>query len=256
MGPEATAELYLRIIRLLQNKYGAKYDSDYPEIIIYNLPLPDVVENAVNQKKTVLALRYGLKKLESAGADFIVAPCNTICAFYPEIKDSVKIPVYSLVSETVNNVCNSGIREVGILGTQLTVQKAVYENDFKQRGVKSIRPTNQEMKETTQIILSILEGKKKISDKMKLLSIIKRMQDSGAKGIVLGCTELPLLLSQNDTKLPLFDTLKILAEFIVLEARIGRSGVEAARQPVELKGRVRAPAAALNKNYLRQPEAR
>jgi aspartate racemase len=71
MGPEATAELYSRIIRYCQDRYGAKYDSDYPEIFIYNLPIPDVVEGFKNKEEILTYLLKGIKKLEAAGCDFI-----------------------------------------------------------------------------------------------------------------------------------------------------------------------------------------
>ena len=78
MGPEATALFYKKIIRIFQNYYSAKYDSDYPKIIIYNVPIPDVVENCTQEEIIKSMLISASKKLESIGADYIVIPCNTV----------------------------------------------------------------------------------------------------------------------------------------------------------------------------------
>ena len=218
MGPEATATFYSELIRLFQIRYGAKYDSDYPEIIIFNLPLPDVVMSVKSRNKIALALKYGLKKLEKAGADFIVAPCNTICAYYTETRNCVRIPVYSIIKETVRIALKSGAKAVGILGTQLTIKSRLYDDALKQYGVKVIKPTEDEALQTMRIILNILKGKKRTEDVRTLLAIIRRMQNYGADGIILGCTELPLLLKKSDSKIILFDTLKILADFTIKKA--------------------------------------
>jgi len=85
MGPEATAELYLRIVKIFQQRFGAKYDDDFPEMILLNLPIPDVVEGLKSPEKTLKILVNGAKKLESIGVNFIVMPCNTAHYFYVDI---------------------------------------------------------------------------------------------------------------------------------------------------------------------------
>ncbi|HZX10852.1 MAG TPA: aspartate/glutamate racemase family protein, partial [Acidobacteriota bacterium] len=87
MGPEATADFYLRIIRIFQKKYGAIYDSDFPEILIINLPIPDVVENPKEEDKVREMLINAVKKLEKSGADFIAIPCNTVTYYISEMKN-------------------------------------------------------------------------------------------------------------------------------------------------------------------------
>ncbi len=252
MGPEATARFYSEIIRGFQKQYGAKFDSDYPEIIIYNLPLPDIVEKPAKRNSIIALIKYGLRKLEAAGADFIVAPCNTLNAFYDEMRKCIGIPVCSIVEETARKVSASGMKRVGILGTRLTLKTGLYDNALGRYGIETVKPAEKEVTAITTAILNILEGSKKQRDKAKLLAIINRMERTGAQGVVLGCTELPLLLNQKDTPTKLFDTLAILADFTVLKARIGRSVVEAAFWSVAPAAWVRVPASALNKNYLSQ----
>lgn len=244
MGPEATAQFYKELIRECQTRYGAKYDSDFPEIIIYSLPLPDVVEGVSNRPKVLLSLKFGLRKLEKAGADFIVSPCNTIDIFYNETKEAVRIPFYSIVQETAKKVDSKKFKIVGIVGTEALLKSGLYDNILGECGIKLVKPDRNDRKILTRVILRILKGKKLVTDKAELVRMIKRLQVRGAEGIILGCTELPLIIQQEDANVMLFDTIKILAESAVMLS-FGRSGVAAARKSVALEGRVQVPATAL-----------
>lgn len=212
MGPEATAQFYNEMIKECQRQYKATLDSDYPEILIYNLPIPDVVNEINNQKKIILMLTNGLKKLERFGVDFIVVPCNTVNIFYDKMKSSIKIPLYSILVETAKKIKALKINKVGIIGTENTLKYKLYDLILKKYGIYFIKPNKKEEKVLTKIILNILKGKKLTKDKQKIIKIINNMQKAGAKGIILGCTELPLLINQKDAKIKLFDSLKILAE--------------------------------------------
>jgi len=197
MGPEATAEFYLRIIRIFQQKYGAKYDSDFPEMVILNLPLPEVVEDVQENVEDIL--NYGVKKLEAAGVDFIAIPCNTAMLFLGE----TSIPVVSIVEETKKVF--SG--KLGVLGTKATLQKKLYGDNLLMSSLES-------QDKITKVIMNILSGKKLKEDQSFLFSEIENLKSEGAEKVILGCTELPLLVSTEDT----IDTIEILAQAVVNEA--------------------------------------
>ena len=205
MGPQATAELYLRIIRIFQQDYGAKYDDDFPEMIILNLPIPDVVERPSQEIKVKQMLVEGAKKLEIAGGDFIVIPCNTVTKYLRQMKESVSIPIISIVEETIRQTAS--LRDVGILATELTIKSNLYPG--------MIYPEKNVQECTTKIIMNILAGRFLEEDRKFLLSEIERLQQKGAEKVILGCTELPLLVRMNDNAL---DTINILAEATVKRA--------------------------------------
>lgn len=211
MGPEATARLYLEIIKIFQQKYGAKYDADFPEMIILNLPLPDVVEEKGSSDKIIELLQQGVKKLEQAGADFIAIPCNTAMTFLPQMQQVVSIPFVNVVEETVNFVKTKNFAEVGIVATEMTLRSGIYSR-FLGRNI--IEPSLEQKNQTTRIIMNILAGEKKESDKLELKEIINALQNKGAEAVILGCTEIPLLLTSENT----IDTIKVLAEAVVREA--------------------------------------
>src|SRR3989338_2119256 len=126
MGPEATAEFYLRVVRIFQQEYGAKYDSDFPEIVILSLPVPDMVENPRDEQAVEGMLVDGGKRLEAVGADFVAIPCNTATYFWSAMQEAVSIPVLNILKETANEVNRQGLRKVGLLGTEATLSRNVY----------------------------------------------------------------------------------------------------------------------------------
>ncbi|MBU0666640.1 MAG: amino acid racemase [Nanoarchaeota archaeon] len=207
MGPEATMELYRRIIRIFQRDYNAVYDNDFPEIIILNLPIPDVVENSEQNQIVKLMLVNGSKRLESAGADFIAIPCNTVSLFLKDIKKEVSIPLLNIVKETTNSVKNE---KIGLLGTETTIREGFYQKYLK----NLILPSKKEQKLTTKVIMNVLAGKKKQSDNETMMFLVKSLFDKGAEEVILGCTELPLIYNGTNC----IDTIDVLAKAIVREA--------------------------------------
>ena len=213
MGPESTAIFYRQIILECQKQYGAQYDEDYPEMLIYNLPIPDVVEGLKDQSKTLAMLVEGSRKLESIGVDFLVMPCGSAHYFYGDVKKQLSIPFLSIVKETAKKVKSRGHTKVGLLATKTTIDHGVYNAELNGQGIEVIAPREQD--KLTEIILNILAGKKLGSDKQELLRIISTLKSNGAQAIILGCTDLPALLDDKDVDLELFDATKILAEATV-----------------------------------------
>lgn len=213
MGPEATAYLYLRVIQLFQQEYGAVYDSDFPEINIINLPIPDVVENLNEQGRVKRMLIGAVKKLEAYGVDFIAIPCNTVTHYINDMQAAVSISIINIVEETANEVLKSRVKRVGLLGTEATIKSRIYADLLC--GVRIFTLGQAEQAVTTKIIMDLLAGKKSVEDKERLEEYIQKLKSLGAEKIILGCTELPLLLKGNAD---VFDTLEILAKTTVERA--------------------------------------
>ncbi|MEM4756210.1 MAG: amino acid racemase [Candidatus Woesearchaeota archaeon] len=213
MGPEATAEFYRRLIRQFQQQYGAQYDADYPEMIILNVPLPDVVGQATAQEQVKTILCEGVKKLEHVGAELIAVPCNTVAYYFKEMQQTTSVPILNLVQETAAKVRKSGITNVGLLGTAATIQHKIYHKALPQVTILTGDAAMQE--QITTIILRIMAGKKTHADRKKLVECINTLKQQGAEKVILGCTELPLLIKNNPEVL---DTLAILAEATVRQA--------------------------------------
>jgi aspartate racemase len=218
MGPEATADLYMRIVRICQEKYKAKYDSDYPQMIINSIPLPDVVE-AEKTDGIYPYLASGVKTLENAGADFIVIACNTVQFLVPRLRKEVSIPIIGIPEETLKVAKSFGFKKLGLLATKNTIRMKIFDEEARKLKISILTPTSEQQNRITEIIMNILSGNKSEEDKLALEKIIDDLISKGAEAIILGCTELPLIINQNNyRKVPLLDTTEILAQVAVKEA--------------------------------------
>lgn len=215
MGPAATANFYLRLVELSQDKYGAKEDSDFPSIILYSLSLDQLTEEGVlneHMESIRKKLISGVKTLENAGSDFITVPCNTVHYFLNFMREQVEIPVLSIIEETVDRVKSDRCEKVGILGTKSTLKWKLYANALKAQGIELMEPNENEQKATSKIIYRVQEGSNGLWSKKILLNIAENFADRGAEGIILGCTELSLAANSKDIDIRIFDTAAILAE--------------------------------------------
>ena len=220
MGPEATADLYLRIIRIFQRQYGAIYDSDFPEILIYNLPLPDVVENSTSPELIKQTLIRGIQKLAGGAVDFIAVPCNTVMYYRKDLLKSVSVPVINIVDQTIDYCKARGITTLGIISTSNTRKTRLYKSD----SLTVLYPTLNQQRTVTSIILTILTGRKRPRDRAVLKEIIQSLLERGAQKVILGCTELPLLWRNGEK---VIDPNQILAEAVVRECTL--NSISAAR---------------------------
>lgn len=225
MGPESTAIFYQAIIKQCQKQYGAKYDEDYPEIFIYNLPIPNIVDGLKKPAETLKMLIEGANKIDSIGVDFMVMPCNTAHYFYPGMAKSISMPFICIFLATAKKIRKEGYKKVGFLATETTIEYKSFDKDFEKNEIELILPNEIDQKKLTKIIFNILAGKKLKKDKRQLQQIIKNLKRKGSEAIVLACTDIPILLKQKDVDIKIFDTVEILAESTVQYA-IGKIGNE------------------------------
>ena len=218
MSPAATADLYNRIISIFQNRFNAKYDKDFPEIVIISLPIPDIVENTENEKLTISMLIDAAKRLEAAGCSFIVIPCNTAHAYLKQIRNLVKIRIISIMEEAGKFSMKQNLSNVGLLSTEFTKKKRLYKIELDKFGISTITFNDKKQKKLTRLIMEILKGNLNQSNKDSLLDFIKNLQNKNAEAVILGCTEFPLLIKQKDCDIKLIDTIEILAEACVRES--------------------------------------
>ncbi|MEW6722000.1 MAG: amino acid racemase [Candidatus Micrarchaeota archaeon] len=213
MGPESTAYTYMEMVRYCQRRFGAKLDSDFPPIIIYSMPVPDVVVEGSDDEELLALLDNGIARLESAGASFSLIACNTMQGFVPALRK--KYRMLSLVEETVAQARSGGIKRWGVLGTEVTLRKGYYQEALRQAGLEPVVPERPVQGEITLAIREILSGSGIESPKKRLLGAMEALGGLGAQGMVLACTDLPLAVSQQDASFALLDTAAISARAAV-----------------------------------------
>lgn len=211
LGPETSATFYLELIK----KCFAKNKTQRPPILLWNIPIEYKVENRLilkgkGEEKYLPLLLDAARRLEKGGADFLVIPCNTVHIFIEEIRKAVKIPVLSIVEETVRIIKQRQIKKVGFLATELTIKKRVYDDIFEKNNIESILSTPSEQNEINNIIHAILGRSNSKKEKVQLGRIIRSLRKKGAEAIILACTDLQHLISKDSPQI--IDTMSTLAQ--------------------------------------------
>jgi len=210
MGPEATIDIFQKIVRLTD----AKRDQDHFHIIIDNNPkIPDRTSSIENGDKRIVSyLTETAGNLERAGVDFIIIPCNTAHYYFEEIEKSVQVPIINMIKETVNQVIKANISPVGIMATIGTIRTKLYQNELKNNNIPFMLPGVNSQRNIMEAIMQIKAGNdKKLISKI-LYKEAKKLIKTGAKALILGCTEIPLAFPFDRIKVPVFDATIILAQ--------------------------------------------
>lgn len=208
MGPSANAAMYQKIIQLCQEQYSAVQDTDYPKIVLYSLPLTGFDETGIVDATHVLAqLHAGIGTLVAAGCDCIVMACNTVHVFYDQLQAACPIPILHMVAETVQAA--AGHTSVGVLSSETTAKTGLYTHALQAQGAHAFTASSSQQKVITDGITRVMAGAQSVADVQSLQAICTDMQKQGATAIILGCTELPLILQQEHIVLPLYDAVTI-----------------------------------------------
>jgi aspartate racemase len=212
MSPESTVAYYEYITRTYTERYG---DYSYPEILIYSVSFQPYVDWP-NQDRWDLVgqgLSTAARRLEVAGADLILIATNTMHIVFDEVQASVGVPMLSLLDATGEVIQASGIQTVGLLGTRFTMERSFYQDALSRMGISVLVPEAGEREFVNRVIYDeLVAGRVLESSRQGYVNVVKGLTTRGAQGIILGCTEIPLLLSESDVGLPLFDTTAIHAE--------------------------------------------
>lgn len=208
MGPSASAAMYQKIIQLCQEQYHAVQDTDYPKMVLYSLPLTGFDETGIVDEPHVLQqLHTGIAKLVNAGCDCIVMACNTVHVFYDQLHAACIVPIIHMVEETVKAA--AGHHVVGVLSSETTAKTGLYTIALQRLHVKAVVPTNVQQAQVTEVITHVMAGLQNDADVQALQAVCQSLQSQGATAIILGCTELPLVLQQEHVSLPLYDAVTI-----------------------------------------------
>ncbi len=215
MGPAATVELFRRIVQ----KTPARCDQEHINIVIYSNPqIPDrgsfILGDGPDPRP---ALLEGARKLERMGAQLIAIPCNTAHVFRQDIQRAVRIPIIDMIAETASIIQE---RVVGLLGTDTTIQTGLYHRACAGGAIDIITPEPADQAQVMKTIWRIKAGDFSLREEMQVIG--KRLCRQGAEALVIGCTELSLMLSQRDFACPVYDALDVLAQ-TALRAALERS---------------------------------
>lgn len=204
IGPEATGEYYLKLIKGLQQTGLIKNNSDFPQIIVNSIPAPELVgEISAEQLKPY---KTGIRELDKYNVDVIVIVCNTLYLYYDELQSEVKTHIMDLRQEVKKRLIDKDIKRTIVLGTPSTIRKGLYKFD----GIEYVNVSDQDIDQLSTSIFSYNKGKNKLLQKQLVERIARKYVDSGAEIIIIGCTELAVML--KDVNIPKIDTIDVLVE--------------------------------------------
>ena len=209
ISPESTVLYYQILNRLNANQLGKTHSA---ELIITSFDFGQISQLVEKGRWDLLNKKMAEAgtNLENAGASCILICANTMHLCIDAVRKVVRIPVIHIADSTAKEIQNKGIQKVALLGTKYTMEKDFFRDILNKHAIETIIPDVEERDEIHRIIYDELaQGEFKKSSKEKYLKIIDSLILNGAEGIILGCTEIPLLINQNDVSLPIFDTTKI-----------------------------------------------
>lgn len=188
---------------------------NFSECIIYSLNFGDVQERGWENSFELLL--NACQILKRSGVDAIVLCANTAHLFADDLEIKIKLPIIHIGTETAKAVKQQGLVKVGLLGTKYTMEMEFYRKKLEENGLNVIVPEQEETRDYVQYTVKeeLGRGTINLDTKRNYISIVKDLVGRGAEGIVLGCTEIPMLIGQKDFSIPVFDTTKIHSSAIV-----------------------------------------
>jgi len=229
MGPLATVDFMSRVISL----NPIQTEKDHVHLIVDQNPhVPNrQIKTSIQRNEIALLLAESAKKLEAAGANFIVMPCNTAHMFTDEIKKVIDIPLLHIVEEAVAEISknHSNKMTVGIMATSACLESKIYQEGLSSANRNFIVPDEHFQDECMGIIFSIKDGKEIKPMKSRMVKVAEHLIARGAEIIIAGCTEIPLIIKDNDIEVPLISSTEILALRTIEFA----SGMELERNIIE-----------------------
>lgn len=212
LGPETTAEFYLEVIFRCQQMNQV----ERPLIAISSVPLlldieRDLITSNTGKERYIPFLTKEAKRLEHSGVDFLVMPCNSLHVFIEHIRNAVAIPVLSIVEETIAFMKAQSLQHVGLISTSATLANNVYETALTENSLRFTAPDHLQRAQLDKVIQNLVHGRHLAKDRELIMKIIKDLSSQDVDCVALACTDLQLLLPEKST-VPLFDTMKILAE--------------------------------------------
>lgn len=205
----STLEYYRIINETVKEKLGGMHSA---HLILYSVDFNEfIIKNMSKWDEIVKSFTSIGKKLEQSGADCLLICANTLHKVADDVQNNINIPLVHIVDVTAKKILADGLKKVGLLGTKYTMEENFYKKRLKEKfNIETIIPDEKERETIHNIIINELtQDIIKQSSKQKYIKIINSLVSKGAEGIILGCTEIPLLINENDVDIPMYNTTEI-----------------------------------------------
>ena len=210
MSWESTQTYYQLINQGIRNKLGKLHSAQIAMVSLDFEPI-ERCQKQEDWNGAAKILAEAAKKVEAAGADFVLICTNTMHKVFEQVENSLTIPLMHIADATGHQLAKDGITKVGLLGTAFTMEQAFYKQRLVDKfGIEVVVPKEVERAAVHHVIYDELcLGLIKAESKQRFVNIINKLHDDGAQAVILGCTEIGLLVQKQDTQVPIYDTAEI-----------------------------------------------
>lgn len=216
MSWESTVQYYRFINERVRERVGGLHSA---RCVLYSFDFDEIeaFQRSEDWERAAEMLSGAARALERAGADLLLICANTMHIVADAVERAVRLPLLHIADATAERIRAQGLRRVVLLGTRITMQRDFYRGRLEQRhGLEVLVPPREEHERINAVIFDELcRGQVRDDSRAALVGIIRRMAEAGAEGVILGCTEIGLLVGPADSPVPLFDTARIHAEAAV-----------------------------------------
>lgn len=214
MGPQASAKLLEVLISMCTKEFGVRNDNEFPEIILNSVSVPDFISNQEDLQKVFDILKMRVKLLEKFNPVCFGIVCNTAHLLLRDLQANTNVPFVSIIDEVTKKVAKANIKKVGLLASPTTIKSGLYQDKLTEANIEFVIPSKAQVLIVENVIRNVLAGKSDDADIKQLILVAKSLKRRGAQGIILGCTELPLIFPK-DFSLLVFDSIEILARALL-----------------------------------------
>ena len=216
MSWESSAEYYRIMNEAVKEKLGGHHSC---KCLMYSVDFDEIerLQHKGEWSKLTEIMVNAAQSVEKGGAEMLIICTNTMHLMFPDILQKINIPVLHIVDAVAEKIKAKGLKKVGLLGTRFTMEKDFYSKRLKEKhNIEVVIPNDKDMDLVHTIIFKeLVLGKIKDKSREVYKNIVRKLAKEGAEGIILGCTEIPLLIKQKDANVPVFDTTQIHAEAAV-----------------------------------------
>ena len=206
MSWESTVTYYQIINETVKEKLGGLHSA---KILMYSVDFAEIekLQASGNWEQSAQILADAACRLEKAGDDFIAICANTMHKIAPQIQSCITIPILHIADATADELIKANIKTVALLGTKYTMTQDFYKSRINDKNIKVLIPEEKDIEIVNHVIYDELcRGIISEKSRQEYVRIISSLQQKGAQGVILGCTEIGLLISQKDSPIPVFDT--------------------------------------------------
>ncbi len=217
MGPRSTAPFVDLVINQCQIQYGAKYDDEFPPMLIYSLPAPFYSADPFDENRLKETISTGLKKLESTGANFIAMPCNAAHIYYDQLSSEIRVPLLNMIDETVATIATSS-GKLALLATRLVMNAGIYQQRIQQTTTIYVASENWQS-QVDQLIVAVKSSPDPSLPQQLWDQLVSEIVEAGVATILMACTDLSPLAQRKPSQLSIIDATECLAKAVVRRYR-------------------------------------